>query len=562
VQRYLDGDTVEAGPPSRAYRLRRFARKHRAALATAGAFVLLLIGATMVSTWEAVRATRAEALAEKRLGETKAAQEATQAALKQSEEARRQAEAVSDFLTEVFRSSDPSHGDRDVKVVDLLGRAEDRLAHEFTGSEETRGRLLDTLGQTYLGLGWYDKAETILKKAIAVREAALGPDHPDTLTSRNNLAVAYTDAGRTAEAIALHETTLRLKESKLGPDHPDTLTSRNNLASAYAQAGRTAEAIALQEATLKFKESRLGPWDASTLASRHNLAAAYLAVGRVADAIRLLEANIEHMDSRLGPDHPHAILNRNALAAAYWRAGRLDRSIPLFERALEQMAAKLGPDHPDTLNTQCNLGVNYRDAGRLEEGARLMEEALRRARGRPDALAKTEWALLQLGWTYQGLGRWDRAEPLLRDFLSRQRKTTPPDSPALAATLAQLGLILLLQQDWSEAESALRECLKIREVKFPDDWSRFNTMSQLGGALLGQGRYAEAQPLIVRGYEGLKSREAKIPPPAKARLPEAAERVIELYEAWGQPEQATRWRATLGRARVPSELPADVFARP
>ena len=68
-------------------------------------------------------------------------------------------------------------------------------------------------------------------------ERLLGPDHPDTLTSRNNLAIAYRDAGRAAEAIELHERTLADMERLLGPDHPDTLASRNNLANAYRDAG-------------------------------------------------------------------------------------------------------------------------------------------------------------------------------------------------------------------------------------------------------------------------------------------------------------------------------------
>jgi hypothetical protein len=126
--------------------------------------------------------------------------------------------------------------------------------------------------------------------------------------------------------------------------------------------------------------------------------------------------------------------------------------------------------------------------------------------------------------------------------------------------LAQLGKALLQQRKWSEAESILRECLKIREAKLPDDWSRFNTMSQLGGALLGQARYADAEPLVVRSYEGMKAREAKIPPKAKLRLPEAAELVVRLYDACGRPERAAEWRAKLGAAEA--DLPADVFARP
>ncbi len=66
----------------------------------------------------------------------------------------------------------------------------------------------------------------------------LGPDHPDTLNSRNNLAAAYVAAGRAAEAIELHQQTLAAFERVLGPDHPSTLSSRNNLAAAYRAAGQ------------------------------------------------------------------------------------------------------------------------------------------------------------------------------------------------------------------------------------------------------------------------------------------------------------------------------------
>jgi hypothetical protein len=83
-------------------------------------------------------------------------------------------------------------------------------------------------------------------------------------------------------------------------------------------------------------------------------------------------------------------------------------------------------------------------------------------------------------------------------------------------------------------------------------------MSLLGGALLGQGRYAEAEPLIVPGYEGMKAHAMKIPPVAAPRLSQATEQVVRLYEAWGRPWQAAEWKSKLGLA----DLPADVFARP
>ena len=124
--------------------------------------------------------------------------------------------------------------------------------------------------------------------------------------------------------------------------------------------------------------------------------------------------------------------------------------------------------------------------------------------------------------------------------------------------MAQLGSSLSQQQKWSEAEPVLRECLAIREKAMPDNWLRFNTMSLLGNSLLGQGRYAEAELLIVPGYEGMKSRKAKIPAVGKPRLAEAAERVVRLYEGWGKPGQADAWKRKLGLA----DLPADVFATP
>src|SRR5262249_40945388 len=132
------------------------------------------------------------------------------------------------------------------------------------------------------------------------------------------------------------------------------------------------------------------------------------------------------------------------------------------------------------------------------------------------------------------------------------------DSPLLADELADLGRNLLTRNKGSEAEPLLRECLAIRGQAAPDDWAHYDAMSLLGGALLGQARYSEAEPLIVPGYEGMKERQAKIAELDQSRLREAAERVVHLYEAWNQPDRAAVWKAKLGLA----DLPADVFARP
>ena len=111
-----------------------------------------------------------------------------------------------------------------------------------------------------------------------------------------------------------------------------------------------------------------------------------------------------------------------------------------------------------------------------------------------------------------------------------------------------------MQSRWAEAEPLLRESLKICEKALADDWKRYDAMSLLGGSLAGQGRYVEAEPLIVPGYKGMKERESRITVPDRFRLREAAVRVIRLYEAWGKPEKATEWKAKLGMPDLPAEV--------
>ena len=146
---------------------------------------------------------------------------------------------------------------------------------------------------------------------------------------------------------------------------------------------------------------------------------------------------------------------------------------------------------------------------------------------------------------------------LLRDTLARRRKTEKPDSSPVAGDLAQLGRNLLMQSRCSEAEPFLRECLAICEKTLADDWKRYDAMSLLGGAWLDQARYAEAEPMVVTGYQGMKERMSRINVPDQFLLREAAVRVVRLYDAWSKPEKATEWKAKLGMP----DLPAEVFAR-
>src|SRR5262249_13569121 len=122
--------------------------------------------------------------------------------------------------------------------------------------------------------------------------------------------------------------------------------------------------------------------------------------------------------------------------------------------------------------------------------------------------------------------------------------------PELAGQLATLGLMLLGEKAWDEAEPLLRECLAIREKTQPDAWTTSNSRSLLGGALLGQNKLDDAEPLLLDGYEGMKDREAAIPRQARVRIPDALERLVRLYEAKGNETDAAAWREKLDATRA------------
>jgi tetratricopeptide (TPR) repeat protein len=204
-------------------------------------------------------------------------------------------------------------------------------------------------------------------------------------------------------------------------------------------------------------------------------------------------------------------LNRAALH--YQAARKFDRALPLFEEALALRKARLGSDHPDTLSSMNNLARGYQAAGEL-----------------------------------------DRALPLWRELVDRWKRKAGADSPQYARVLVLLSSDLLLQEKWVEAEPVLREILTIRESTQPDGWMAFNARSRLGGALLGQKKFDDAEPLLRAGYEGMKQRAEKIPAQDRGQLAAALNRLIKLAEATNRPEDARKWkdeRTKLSRAPAP-----------
>jgi hypothetical protein len=100
----------------------------------------------------------------------------------------------------------------------------------------------------------------------------------------------------------------------------------------------------------------------------------------------------------------------------------------------------------------------------------------------------------------------------------------------------------LSQRKFAESEPLAREAVEFNLKTQPDDWQRFRAESLLGGSLAGQKKYAEAEPLLLEGYQGMQARKDLIAVPERYHLDRAREWLVELYNAWGKPDKAATWR--------------------
>ncbi len=599
VQRYLAGEPVVAHPPSMGYRLKKFVRRNRGQVIAASLVFVALLAGIVGTSWGLVQARTQEAKARRQEGiarekEQEANEEKTKALAaaekernakqreakradgekKAKEEAERNlafAKKGNEILGSVFAGLDPklSYGTvaefRDALKANLQ-KAVKELDGSAIGDPLVVAEMQNTLGLSLQGLGEYEQAITLFARAGDTRSARLGADHPDTLHSMSNLAVGYMVVEKLDKAVPLFEKTLRLRKARLGPDHPNTLSSMNNLATAYRKSGNLALALPLSEEALKLSKAKLGADHSDTLTCMSNLAAGYMAAGKLDLALPLFEATIKQLKVKLGPDHPHTLASMNNLALGYQNAGKLDLALPLYEESLKQMKAKLGPDHPNVFTSMYNLASSYGIAGKFDLALPLFEETLKLQKAKlgpdhPDTLRtqdnlaflqrvqdsaaryqrereahgethiNTLLALRDVAQLNIVLGQLDRAEPQLAEVLAGLADRGPEDE-IRAFTVGLVG-----------------RCLTIREKTQPDDWRTFNAQSLLGGVLLGQKKYAEAEPLLVKGYEGMKARETTIPEQGKVRVPVALDRLIELYTATNKLDEVKKWQAE--RAKYP-----------
>jgi len=700
IRNYLAGEAIEAKRDSIAYVLRKQFRRHRLPVAVAVGFVLVVTAGFLASAffWQQAAQQRDDA-------RTARDQQARLRALAEGNEhtARDEAakaQAVTDFLRTLLTSADPAltHG-REVTVREVLDRAAAQVNADAPARPDIEAAVRQTVGESYIAVGAYAQAESMLRRAAELSAATYTADDRRTLEARTALARAVFFASRYAEAEALFRDILaaleraaepdavwrlklennlgfalleqnKLEEAEallrrvvqegrqvLGPDHMDTLTAANSLGVVLRMMRRYAEAEGLQRQALDGQQRALGEEHPSTLKVMHNLALTLREARQYEEAEALHRRALEIKLRVLGEEHPDTLTTLNGLTLVLWSQDRREEAAEITRRLADIQRRVLGRVHQNTLVGENNLANMLKGLGRLDELEALLWQVVETRRGllgedhaetirvvdylrdtlrirqkpdelrsfvgdvierwqqiaqRPDAtpaalnryarllltcepedlrdpvaaLSAAERAVEAAGGVAQldtlaqalsmngqldraiqtqrqavaqlppgesrpraeleeGLaellrqsGDLDGALDLMRDVLARRRASWPEGHSEIAVALALHGALLIDAQQFAEAETALRECLEIRQRRLGGDhWLTANTLSLLGAALTGLGHFEEAEPLALRGYQGLRDN----PETPETRRREARARLVRLYEAWGRPAQAAEW---------------------
>ncbi len=342
-----------------------------------------------------------------------------------------------------------------------------------------------------------------------------------SLYPRVDLALERFHRDGRGDPITPLEALVAASREKKGADSPNTIDVERLLAWTRLEMGQYAEGLAALEGLAARCQATLPPGQEMSIQIRGSLADAYFRFGRLPEEIRLLEAIARDLADR-GPDDGFVLDFDDALSEAYLSSGRWAEAIPLIERTIARSEAKFGKENLRTVSHRQTLAfaLALSDPGRRSEAVDRFEAGMK---AREKVLSSDDPAIILEHIFFSDLcfeaGRLDRAAAEYDEWMPREKRV------------------------WS------------REY-----YAAHGFGSRRGEVWLRGGKFAEAEPLIVGGYESMKAHEAWIKPIWKPRLAEAGDRVVRLYESWGKPEKAAEWRTKI-KAGAPRRPRARTLRR-
>ncbi|MHC5114710.1 MAG: tetratricopeptide repeat protein [Planctomycetota bacterium] len=535
IHRYLRGEAIEARPPSAAYRVRTFARRHKVAFAV---LVMLLVAvpvltaATVVAVTSAVRARDAQL---------------------EAEASRLRAEAVTDMVTDAMVSSNPYQGGTDTFLVTA---AMDQVIAELDAGAlrdqpETEAALRQTISEVLFGNWRAAEAVQQAERALEINRELHGGDHPEVADSLNVVAKRLDGAGRLTEALDRFQGALEMRRRLFPDDHLSVAGALNQVAYGLDNVGRTAEALAMFESALQMKQ-RLIAGDHKTIAvARSNVANCLSKMGREEEALALYHDALE-MYRRLFDDADNNLVATTlvAIGRCLHSLGEPAEALTRHEEALEIRRRLFGADFYDLGWPLNNLAWCLESLGRASEALPKHEQALEtRRRHSTDDSYGIATGLQHLARCLHALDRTEEALRSYQEALEMRRRLLQVDNRDVAGDLSGVASCLESLGRSEEALPRYEEAIHVYRRLLPPGHSEA-LRPQIGMArtLVSLGRYADAEPLLLDAAEHCARSDASRWWHERTVIEESAR----LYAAWhaaapdeGHDTKAAEWRAKL-----------------
>jgi len=526
LRRYLSGDVVLAGPPSTAYRLKKFVLRHRGAVAAGLALAVTLVAGATLSTVGFVRADRNAVRAQ---------------------DAAARAIAANDFLDRMLRAADPvGGGTESTTVKEVLDAASEDVAAGTLGDEPlVEASVRRSIGGTYMQLGLYQEAEEHLTAAYELLTATAGADPQERVHALADLAQLWRRQGDPARSVDFYRDALSLADSlELGSEGNaderllDDL--RNDLAVALQDAGRFEEAAEMLGPLVESDRRLLAHDDVNLAASLNNLALVLRDLGRYEEAMSLFRESLDVLRAAFGESHIYVAGVLESMGSMEQSAGRMNAADSLLTEAMAMRRALLGERHPDVINGLNGLGLLHVEMEEYDAARTELDEALALSVEVLGASHRTTGTTLNsIGLLELGLGDAAAAEAALRRSFEIRRDALGELHPTTLNTGANLARALLAGGRTSEAEALARRVVDGQvSAGVQEPLRRGLAMRVLGQSLTALGRFDEAEPELLEAHDIVEAAVGPEHPQTRA----AVDAIVTLYDAWGQPDQAEEWR--------------------
>ncbi len=467
IRRYLRNEPVQARPASAGYRARKYIRRHRVAVGVTGIAVVLLIAFAVAQTIE-LRRTRRE---------------------------RDRADRVTEFMTGMFKVSDPSEArGNDIRAREILDKASQQIDTGLAKDPELQAQMMHVMGTVYRNLGLSMHAESLLRRAMEIRRRILGVNNAETLNSMSELSFILTDLSRFQEAEKLARETLDGQVRVLGGENRDTLSTKARLGLILNNEGRYPEAEKLHRETLDAAKRVFGPDDKLVKNALTDLGIDLDYEGKYSDAEKAFRDALEFDRRTLGDNHPDVLEDMNDLAAVFQTEHRYADAEKLYNDTLQAKRRVFGPEHPGTLISMVNLGQVQEDEKRYAEAEKTLRDAIEIARKQLGPENRTTLvASGNLADVLTGEGRYAEAEQMDRQNLEVERRVLGPDHSDTLFSAEGLGDVLRHEKRYAEAAKMYRDTLERRQrVLGADHPDTAASAYDLAGALALEGKRDEA----------------------------------------------------------------------